>query len=208
MIQLNHILRKCTGGYKLTKSKEKINHLMHTDDIKQFAKNEKELEPLTQTVRIYSQDIGMEFGIEKLNGYFKRQTSRISCEKTWTWLRKRNLEKETESLLIAAQNNAIRIDYVKARIRRNKIVNVSYVVIMTVIPIVIGALGMISKSLLRVLEKFEIKGRAEILISVLLRSVRILRKGNWMTCSHSDSNERLSANIGVKNPQRVLKTRW
>ena len=35
------------------------------DDIKLFAKNEKELESLIHTVRIYSQDIGMEFGIEK-----------------------------------------------------------------------------------------------------------------------------------------------
>ena len=33
---------------------------MHPDDIKPFAKNEKELENLIQTVRIYSQDIGME----------------------------------------------------------------------------------------------------------------------------------------------------
>ena len=35
------------------------------DDIKLFAKNEKELETLIHTVRIYSQDIRMEFGIEK-----------------------------------------------------------------------------------------------------------------------------------------------
>ena len=35
------------------------------DDIKLFAKNEKELETLIHTVRIYSRDIGMEFGIEK-----------------------------------------------------------------------------------------------------------------------------------------------
>ena len=35
------------------------------DCIKLFAKNEKELETLIQAVRIFSQDIGMEFGIEK-----------------------------------------------------------------------------------------------------------------------------------------------
>ena len=35
------------------------------DDIKLFAKNEKELETRMQTIKIYSQDIGMEFGIEK-----------------------------------------------------------------------------------------------------------------------------------------------
>ena len=35
------------------------------DDIKLFAKNENELETLIHAVRIYSQDIWMEFGIEK-----------------------------------------------------------------------------------------------------------------------------------------------
>ena len=35
------------------------------DDTKLFAKKEKELETLIHTVRIYSQDIGMEFGREK-----------------------------------------------------------------------------------------------------------------------------------------------
>ena len=38
---------------------------MYIDDIKLFAKNEKELETLIYAVRIYSQDIEMEFGIEK-----------------------------------------------------------------------------------------------------------------------------------------------
>ena len=38
---------------------------MYMDDIKLLAKNEKELETLIHTVRIYSQDIGMEFGSEK-----------------------------------------------------------------------------------------------------------------------------------------------
>ena len=35
------------------------------DDIKLFAKNEKQLETLIHAVKIYSQDIGMEFCIEK-----------------------------------------------------------------------------------------------------------------------------------------------
>ena len=65
MMPLNHILRKCTDGYKLGRSQEKVNHLMYMDDIKLFVKNEKELETLIHTVRIYSRDIGMEFGIEK-----------------------------------------------------------------------------------------------------------------------------------------------
>ena len=52
-------------GYKFTKLQKRINHLMYIDDIKLFAKNEKELETLIQTIRIYSQDIKMEFGTEK-----------------------------------------------------------------------------------------------------------------------------------------------
>ena len=63
MMPLNYILRKCTAGYKLTRSQEKISHLMYMDDIKLFAKNEKELETLIHAVRIYSRDLGMEFGI-------------------------------------------------------------------------------------------------------------------------------------------------
>ena len=65
MMPLNHILRKCTAGYKLSRSQCKINPLMYMVDIKLFAKNEKELETLIHAVRIYSQDIGMKFGIEK-----------------------------------------------------------------------------------------------------------------------------------------------
>ena len=65
MMPLNHILRKCTAGYKLSRSQEKINDLMYMDDIKLIIKNEKELETLIHAVRIYSRDIGMEFGIEK-----------------------------------------------------------------------------------------------------------------------------------------------
>ena len=33
----NHILRKCTGGYKITKSMKKITHLLYVNDIKIFA---------------------------------------------------------------------------------------------------------------------------------------------------------------------------
>ena len=50
-----------TGGYTPTKSLEQINLLMYMDDMKLFAKNEKELETLIQTIRIYSQDIGIKF---------------------------------------------------------------------------------------------------------------------------------------------------
>ena len=62
---LKHILRKWISAYKLRRSQEKINHLLYMDDIKLLVKNEKELEPLIHAGKIYSQDIGMEFGVEK-----------------------------------------------------------------------------------------------------------------------------------------------
>ena len=52
MMPLSHELKKCTGEYKLHKSQKKINHLMYMNDIKLFAKNEKEMETLIQAVRI------------------------------------------------------------------------------------------------------------------------------------------------------------
>ena len=41
---------------------------------------------------------------------------KISHKKIWTWLRRGNFKRETESLLIVAQNNAIRTNYVKMKI--------------------------------------------------------------------------------------------
>ena len=46
---------------------------MYMDDIKVFESKEKELENLIQPVRIYSQDIVMEFAIKKCTKNGKRQ---------------------------------------------------------------------------------------------------------------------------------------
>ena len=57
---------------------------------------------------------------KQLYGRFKRLINNISHKKTWTWLRKGNFKRETESLLIAAQNNAIRTNHIKARIDKTQ----------------------------------------------------------------------------------------
>ena len=44
----------------------------------------------------------------------------ISHDKTWTWLRKGNLKRETEFLLIAARNDAVRTNHIKARIDKTQ----------------------------------------------------------------------------------------
>ena len=53
---------------------------------------------------------------KQLYGRFEWLINNILHKKTWTWLRKGNFKRETESLLIAAQNNAIRTNHIKARI--------------------------------------------------------------------------------------------
>ena len=56
---------------------------------------------------------------KQLHGRFKRLIN-ISLDKTWTWLRKGNFKKETESLLIAAQDNAVRTNHIKSRIDKTQ----------------------------------------------------------------------------------------
>ena len=57
---------------------------------------------------------------KQLYDRFKRLINNISHQKTWTWLRKGNCKRETESLLIAAQENAKIINYIKARIDKTQ----------------------------------------------------------------------------------------
>ena len=59
-------------------------------------------------------------GRKQLHGRFERLINSITHEKTQTWLAKGNFKRETESLLIAAQNNAKRTNHIKARIDKTK----------------------------------------------------------------------------------------
>ena len=63
LIPLSLILRKAKPAYEF--SGRKINHLLLMDDLKLYNHNEKELDLLVNTVRFFSKDIGMKFGIEK-----------------------------------------------------------------------------------------------------------------------------------------------
>ena len=67
---------------------------------------------------------------KQLRGRFKGLiNNNISHVKTWTWLRNGNFKRETDSLLMAAQNSAIRTNHIKARIdKTQKIASADYAV--------------------------------------------------------------------------------
>ena len=65
LIPLSLILRKVKAAYEFSESKAKINHLLFMDDLKLYSRIEKGLDSLVQTVHLFSEDIGMEYGKEK-----------------------------------------------------------------------------------------------------------------------------------------------
>ena len=65
LILLSLILRKVKAAYEFSESKEKINHLLFMDDLKLYNRSGKELDSLVQAVRVFIEDVGMEFVIEK-----------------------------------------------------------------------------------------------------------------------------------------------
>ena len=76
------------------------------------------LDKLTKELEMTTRKQKMEK--KQLYGRFKQLINNISHQKTWAWLRKGNLMRETESLLIAALDNAIRTNHIKARIEKTQ----------------------------------------------------------------------------------------
>ena len=60
MVPLTWLLRKDKAGYEWGKKGFKLNHLFFTDDLKL-----NQIDSLMQTVHIFSENTGMQFGIKK-----------------------------------------------------------------------------------------------------------------------------------------------
>ena len=84
----------------------------------------------------------------------------VSHDKTWTWLRKGNFKRETESLLMTAQNSAMKTNHIKASIDKTKQNSkctlysdrdetINHIIVIT---IVICVFGTVTKGLLKCLE--------------------------------------------------------
>ena len=64
LIPLSIILNETNLGY-VTSQNQKLNHHLFMDDLKLYAKSERELDLLIHTVRIFSDDDGMLFDLDK-----------------------------------------------------------------------------------------------------------------------------------------------
>jgi len=66
LIPLTEQLNRLNTGYVEHTTKTKISHLLYVDDLKLIAKSEEELQKQIQTVKNFSDDIHVEFGLENV----------------------------------------------------------------------------------------------------------------------------------------------
>jgi len=73
LIPVTEQLNRLNTGYEEHTTKTKISHILHMDDLRLIAKKEEELQKQIHIVKNFSDDIHMEFGLEKCSKVaFKR----------------------------------------------------------------------------------------------------------------------------------------
>ena len=55
-----------------------------------------------------------------LHGQYLRQTKEVRSDQCWAWLQNGDLKRETESLIVAAQNQSIQTNLVQAKIDKSQ----------------------------------------------------------------------------------------
>ena len=85
MDPLSKLLKCCRAGYNLSKDRRKeenkrVNHLFYMDDLKLYAESEKQLVPLIETAKNFTEDICMEFGYEKCAKCTIKKGKKITAE--------------------------------------------------------------------------------------------------------------------------------
>ena len=77
---LSLLLRKVKASYEWGRKEFKLNHLLFMDDLKLFGKSEDQIDSLVQTVFIFSEDIGMEFGLKKYGVVILKKRKLVKLE--------------------------------------------------------------------------------------------------------------------------------
>ena len=80
MIPLTMILRKVDAGYRFIGSRETVNHLLFIDDLQLYGRSKEELEMLVEMDKLFSDDTGMKFGLEKCDVLVVEKGVRKKCE--------------------------------------------------------------------------------------------------------------------------------
>jgi hypothetical protein len=75
LIPLTEQLNRLNTGYKEHTTKTKFSHLLYMDDLKLIAKSEEELQRQIQTVKTFSDDFHMEFGLKNVLRLHLRQAN-------------------------------------------------------------------------------------------------------------------------------------
>ena len=82
------------------------------------------IEPIRKTTIVAKKQTKEERTIsweeKMLHGQFVRQTKEVGNQDRWQWLRNGTLKRETESLIFAAQEQAIRTNVIKGKIDKSQ----------------------------------------------------------------------------------------
>ena len=79
VIVITKILQKTGYGYQLDEQ-TKINHLFYVDDLKLYGTSDNQLTGLINTVKNVSDDIKMEFGLDKCAKASFKRDKKVSAE--------------------------------------------------------------------------------------------------------------------------------
>ena len=80
LIPLSIVLGRVKAGYDLASRKGLLNYLLFMANFKLYGKNEKQVDTLINTVRVFSSDIAMEFGISKCAVLVMKRGKVSKCE--------------------------------------------------------------------------------------------------------------------------------
>ena len=80
LIPLSMVLRRVKAGYDLASRKGLLNNILFMADLKLYGKNKKQVDALINTVRVFSSDIAMEFGIIKYAVLVMKRGKVSKCE--------------------------------------------------------------------------------------------------------------------------------
>jgi len=75
LIPLTEKLNKLNTVYEEHATKKKLSHLFYMDDLKLIAKSEEEIQKQIQTVKTFSDDIHMEFGLKNVPRFHLREAN-------------------------------------------------------------------------------------------------------------------------------------